>query len=71
MRPLPTVNLMLPLGPGRCRYRTQEDMTGLLAGLVGVLYGADVQRGFETTAAQLKARAEGMAVSYGSGSAGS
>lgn len=49
------------LGDRRCRYRTHERFEGLLAPLVGALYGRDVQRGFEDMAEAFKRRVESLA----------
>jgi hypothetical protein len=49
------------LGPSETLYETADDFEGLLVPLVFALYGASIQRGFDATAAALKARCEAAA----------
>ena len=46
------------LGAGRCRYRTEDVMSGWLAPIVVAFYGRSMRLGFESVASALKARAE-------------
>jgi hypothetical protein len=51
--------MLTSLGEGRTRYECTDDIRGLLAGLVMVVYRGGMQRGFDACARALKARAEG------------
>ncbi len=52
------------------QYWTKEAFTGVLAPLVQLWFGKDVQRGFEMVAQELKARAESLAGETGSSGPG-
>ncbi|MGH0035262.1 MAG: SRPBCC domain-containing protein [Myxococcota bacterium] len=51
-----------PLGDQRCRYRTEDVMSGWLAPVVVAFYGRSMRTGFESVANALKARAEKSAL---------
>lgn len=46
------------LGPNRCRYTNDEQVHGLLGGIVGPLMGASVRAGLEAAGQGLKAHCE-------------
>ena len=48
------------LGGQRCRYRTREELVGLISPLVGLATKRAIQHGLETSSAALKARAEAV-----------
>lgn len=47
-----------PLSGSRCRYRTEDRMSGWLSPVVMAFYGESMRRGFESVARALKDRAE-------------
>ncbi|MDR3416004.1 MAG: SRPBCC domain-containing protein [Nevskia sp.] len=65
MKPVPLGTLhsarshtVIPLGPGRCRYRSHFELAGWLQPLVRGLLGASLRRGFAGMTEGIKTRAE-------------
>ena len=50
--------ILTPIDAQRTRFVNQDEIRGWLAPLVMLLFGRDMQRGFESVAAALKQRAE-------------
>jgi hypothetical protein len=50
--------ILTPIDAHRTRFVNQDEIRGWLAPLVMLLFGRDMQRGFESVAAALKQRAE-------------
>ena len=53
-----------PLADGRCRYRTEDAIKGLLTPIVMFFYRKAMQRGFDGVCTGLKARAESLALPH-------
>ena len=68
MKPLPLgalssarVHRIEPIDATRCRYHTHFELNGWLSGLVRVLMGARLERGFDDMTRGIRQRAESLA----------